>query len=190
VLKNKNVVVLEIYYGTDSDSACLQFDIQEGIKYPSISGAGGGGKIIEDYRNGGGMAFATVAMIAPDRKVVENFDAYNSYYDDLPQRLLNYDIGTIGINDKTLSKPNELKLTIPGVINNNLHLSISLKGLYGLNIFSANGRAVMTMNNLQLNKGRTHIPVGAFLSNGTYIIHLYSKDYKGINGKLKYSKCQ
>ncbi len=179
---------MEIYYGTDSDSACLQFDIQEGIKYPSISGAGGGGKIIEDYRNGGGMAFATVAMIAPDRKVVENFDAYNSYYDDLPQRLLNYDIGTVAINDKTLFKSNENKLTILGIVNYDLQLSIPMKGIYNLKVFSVDGKMVKTRNNLQLKKGISQLNIGEILSNGIYIVHIYSKNNNDINDKLKYSK--
>jgi hypothetical protein len=136
------------------------------------------------------MAFATVAMIAPDRKVVENFDAYNSYYDDLPQRLLNYDIGTIAINDISLSESNKHKLTILGIANNNLQLSIPLGGVYDLKILSTNGRVVKARKYLQLKKGIAQLHVGAILSNGTYFICLYSQDYKGINSTLKYSLCR
>ncbi len=143
--------------GTDSE--IIEYDKKEGVIFPSVSGSAGAGDVIMKYINGGGMAFPTVAVIAPDRKIVENYDAYNSYYDDLSKALKKYPIDQTMISDPV---PADNIICQEGMIINaitagTIELYISNEGHYTLHAYSLDGKRLLAICDQVFSRGNHRV---------------------------------
>ncbi len=146
------LILLELYMnGTDTE--IIDYDKKEGVTFPSVSGETGGADVIMKYINGGGMAFPTVAVIAPDKKIVENYDVYNSFYDDLSGDLKKYNIDMTGIDAATTKGDGICGIEFHGATTDCFRVTVSECGRYEFTLFSVDGKVVSTITNRYYTKG-------------------------------------
>lgn len=125
-----------------SDNEIIEYDKKEGVIFPSVSGDAGAGDVIMKYVNGGGMLFPTVAVIAPDKKIVENYDGYNSYYDDLSKNLKKYPVDQTVISDAIPEGcgAGQSAMIINSITTGSVKLFIQQEGRYTLKAYSIDGK--------------------------------------------------
>lgn len=131
--------------GTDAE--IIAYDEKEGVTFPSVSGDAGTGDVIMQYINGGGMAFPTVAVIAPDKKIVENYEAYNSFYDNLSGDLEKYNINATAISNAVpdgygSSQP---EMIINSITAGKIELFIPHDGRYTLTVYTVDGKKLQVL---------------------------------------------
>jgi len=148
------LIVLDLYMnGTDAE--IIEYDEKEGVIFPSVSGDAGTGDVIMKYVNGGGMLFPTVAVIAPDKDIVENYDGYNSYYEDISGDLDKYNINQTAVSDAI---PDGYGSSQPGIIINSItagkiELFIPHGGRYTLTVYTADGKKLQVLCDKTFKRG-------------------------------------
>lgn len=135
--------------GTDAE--IIAYDKQEGVTFPSVSGSAGAGDVIMKYINGGGMTFPTVAVIAPDRKIVKNYEGYNSYYDDLSGDLKKFNINATNTVGTGVQQSGLLSLRM--ISSNRVSVCVNEAGAYTFTMYSPDGRKIVSAGTHNLTKG-------------------------------------
>lgn len=135
--------------GTDAEIAA--YDKQEGVTFPSVSGSAGAGEVIMKYINGGGMTFPTLAVIAPDRKIVKNYEAYNSFYDNLSGDLKKFNINATNVIATSVQQSGSLTLKM--ISSNQVSVIADEAGNYTLALYSPDGSEIITACANFLTKG-------------------------------------
>lgn len=146
------LILLELY-ANGTDAEIIEYDKQEGVNFPSVSGESGASDVIMQYINGGGMAFPTIAVIAPDKRIVENYDAYNSYYDDLSGALKKYNIDMTGIGTDVTDENGFSGISFHAVSSDCFRVNVGESDTYEFALFSVDGKKVNTITNRYYTKG-------------------------------------
>ena len=162
----------------DDDAACIQFDEEFGVEYPTISGVEGGGtQICSDYQIG---AYPTVILIAPDRTIVEQdiwpiptaqtiIDALESHgleqHDCPPPTFISEQETILALINNVYPSP------ATSIVNVEIGAEKSINA--DVTVFDMLGNEVIGARNIDLEMGSNTIEFGvSTLPAGTYFLRL------------------
>lgn len=166
---NAGLIVLAAFsYGTDA--ACLQFDTENNVAFPSISGNSGGSQLFSTYRV---SATPTLILIAPDRQIVEK-DIWP--INRLTSTLEQYDFNQTGVKgtQQLILKP-LYNISGPGAVPR-IYLCVTENDRYNLSLVALNGKTVANLYNGYLPCGDHIFDIkGGSPAKGTYILKLSNR---------------
>lgn len=172
--QNNGGLIVIAAFNSGTDAACEEWDNTNNVKYPSISGNGGGATINNDYNP---SAYPTIILIDPDGKIVEK-DIYPTNL--IASTLEKYDIGGTGI-EMVNNLNNSSHLSVKCINLQQVNLSIPADGTYDLAVFSADGRMLGTLSTGYLSKGEHSIAWNVkTLSHGVYFLKVSSNHMKAV----------
>ncbi len=150
-------MVLCLYDG-GSDNSAKSFNNTMNVKYPTVSGSGGGSGVVNKYFGSIVSFTPCYALVDPDKKVVEK-DVYPSG-NVLLSMLNKYTIQGTGITyEKKPLAGEKGDLSGMSIWRNNrdhtVHMTVSDAGIYTLRAFSINGKEIGSMSNTYFSTG-TH----------------------------------
>ena len=156
--ENKAGLFIICLYGDGNDNAAKSFNNTNGIKFPTVSGSGGGSGVFNKYFPAVISSTPTYALVDPDKKVVEK----NVYPTGnvLLSMLNKYDIQGTGITYEKKQQAGEKgDLSGMSIWQNNREHSVQMivrdAGMYALRAFSVNGKEIGSIGNTYFGAG-TH----------------------------------
>jgi hypothetical protein len=166
---------LEIDNG-DNNQAVIAWGKKYGVKYPAVSGSGGGGNTV--CSNFGITGYPSVRLIAPDKSIKLSANFPNGVAAKLTslgiQKHVCNTTEIIPNLPDALKPDNGMKqLVIRSVNVASITATIPAPGEYRINVCSTNGRVVYTYKQNFLEKGDKTIPWSATnLTKGVYLIEV------------------
>ncbi|MFA8301169.1 MAG: T9SS type A sorting domain-containing protein [Hyphomicrobiales bacterium] len=173
-----DLYVVGIDHG-NTDAQCRLFDEQFGAHYPTVSGVQGGGTGI--CMNYGIMAYPTIILIAPNKKIVETslnpfptghglkalFDKYNIEEKDCTTT----GVENLGSEDVSFSAtPN------PSTGNITMHFPTQKNGKVDMDVIDINGKIVKSYKNLTLSNAGIKTFDFSELNKGLYFVKALIND--------------